>query len=361
MTTLYDIAKNNIGLKLINIIEKYQLNKPTTSRNEHTFTEIKLSRCKHITLDIINKTPYNWSINHISENSNITQDFISKIIKTKDINQICWYSLSKNPAITPEYIENNINLPWVWDSMCYNPSITWNFIEKTKSFIPWNKYWLCSNPNTTIEILETNYSAEDYNTDELEFNPNLTCDFISNHKNDINSYQWDWDNISYHKNITWQDIEDTKDDEYFQWVPKYVCCNPNITWKIIMDNQEYLNSWNVISENPNITWDNVRNNLDKDWDWDCLSSTLELTYNIIEQNQDKDWNAINLLTNPSFTIEELIKIYELYKDKWRGMELISILDNTLLKEYTNEIERLKQKYNIIYSRKAHRNKRGLGM
>lgn len=71
---------------------------------------------------------------------------------------------------------------------------------------------------------------------------------------------WDWHTLSYHPNITWEQMRSSPD---LPW--KNASCNPNITWEIIKANPDYDWDWTDLLENKNITWDIVKNNMDKPW------------------------------------------------------------------------------------------------
>ena len=67
--------------------------------------------------------------------------------------------LSRNPAISMEFIEQHIDKPWEWgwQGLSKNPAITMEFIERNI-----DKYWcwdlriggLSSNPAITMEFIE---------------------------------------------------------------------------------------------------------------------------------------------------------------------------------------------------------------
>ena len=48
-----------------------------------------------------------------------------------------WEHLSRNPSITPEFVQTNTRMPWEWSQLSANPSITWEFIQ-TNPDKPWS-------------------------------------------------------------------------------------------------------------------------------------------------------------------------------------------------------------------------------
>jgi len=59
--------------------------------------------------------------------------------------KVNWFWLSKNPSITPGFIETHLNQPWDWSLLSLNPSITPEFIESHPGK-PWNWCILSTNP-----------------------------------------------------------------------------------------------------------------------------------------------------------------------------------------------------------------------
>ena len=49
-----------------------------------------------------------------------------------------------------EIIENNINKPWDWYGLSYNPNLTMEFIDKFNDK-PWNWEEISDNPNLKIQ------------------------------------------------------------------------------------------------------------------------------------------------------------------------------------------------------------------
>jgi len=115
-----------------------------------------LGRNEKLTLKTIEQhinEPWNWSWYSISRNPNVTLEFIEKYI---DKNW-CWRSLSRHPNITLEFVEKYINKKWNWECLSRHPNITLEFVEK---YIDKNWNWEClsRHPNITIEMIKKYYN-----------------------------------------------------------------------------------------------------------------------------------------------------------------------------------------------------------
>lgn len=55
-----------------------------------------------------------------------------------------WYSISQNPNITWEIIQQNPDKPWNWSSISINPNITWKIIQQNPDK-PWCWYGISRN------------------------------------------------------------------------------------------------------------------------------------------------------------------------------------------------------------------------
>ena len=192
-----------------NIINKYP-NKPWDW--DWLIQNTNISVEKYIPLDLIEKYPYKWNYHILSENPNITKEFILKylnkcwdismLIKNNKIND--FKILCKFNNLSKYNIKKYPDKPWDWEWMILNTDI---YIEK---YIPLELikkyphrlcYWyLSKNPNLTKEFI-MKYSFKNWNIIELIKNNKIT-DFnaLTKFKN-INQYiidkypdkLWDWD------------------------------------------------------------------------------------------------------------------------------------------------------------------------
>lgn len=55
---------------------------------------------------------------------------ILKNLSKEDLSNISFSALSRNPNITEEFIEENIDQNWDWFSLTCNPSLSCDFFEK---------------------------------------------------------------------------------------------------------------------------------------------------------------------------------------------------------------------------------------
>ena len=62
-------------------------------------------------------------------------EYIESILQKET--RIDWGSLSHNPNITLEIIQQNPDKPWYWYSISYNSNITWEIIQQNLDK-PWN-------------------------------------------------------------------------------------------------------------------------------------------------------------------------------------------------------------------------------
>lgn len=101
----------------------------------------------------------------------------------------------------------------------------------------------------------------------------------------------------------------------------YISKNPNVTWKIICT---YPNGaegrfrqsgwvWGGIALNPNITAQILRDYPDgppgaKFWRWDWETISTRIPIKIMEEYDDLPWCNYSILSNPSLTIDYLIKL-----------------------------------------------------
>ena len=165
---------------LMKLLEKYS-NKPWDWEG--------ISQNPNITVDFIEKHPdFYWDWYGISVNSNIN---IEKIIEKYPNKNWNWYSLSQNPNITASFIEANIEKPWDWDSLSQNPNITMEIIEKFPNK-PWNWNAISYNKFQLHPILQRRKKEKikqillkqipqkykEFETAKNQLNYNICIDFI---------------------------------------------------------------------------------------------------------------------------------------------------------------------------------------
>ena len=96
-----------------------------------------------------------------------------------------WWSFSRLLPI--HLIETNMHLPWDWCAVSRNPNLTPAFIEKYVNTHNWQWYVLSENPAVTMDFVET-HQGERYrwDWDALSLNPNITFEFIQKHSDKLN-------------------------------------------------------------------------------------------------------------------------------------------------------------------------------
>jgi len=106
-------------------------------------------------LKIIELFPnYNWIWDGISDNENITIEFILNY-KQKEFN---WYRLSIHPNISVKDIFKYSDLPWYFDNISLHPNIT-NKIVLDNLYFPWVIHYLVNNKNISMNTI---YKIIDY-------------------------------------------------------------------------------------------------------------------------------------------------------------------------------------------------------
>jgi hypothetical protein len=91
---------------------------------------------------------FSWDFYYLSENSNLTFEFIQKHI---DKNW-SWFFISRHQCITFNIIQKYSQFPWDWDGISKNPNITMDIVENNLDK-KWNFYLLSWNPNLTFEFV----------------------------------------------------------------------------------------------------------------------------------------------------------------------------------------------------------------
>lgn len=243
-----------------------------------------------------------------------------------------WSSISKNPNLRLEFVENNPQLPWnyfemgaetslfsweyirdnqnkfympsipmspaiTWDiiqdnwELCdtvwfhtplyisQNPNLTWEIVEQNPH-LHWDMHSLTEHPMVTIDIFEQ-FEYKYYQT--FSHNPNITMDYV------LNQIELDWDWYAISKNVA--TLDDVMLHPELPWKWSCLSQNPNITFEMIQDNPDLTWNWECVSKNPNITMQIIDEHPEFQWDyWFGVSSNPNLTIQYIQQHNDKDWN-----------------------------------------------------------------------
>lgn len=211
---------------------------------------------------------------------------------------------------------------WDWDGIAKNPNITWNIIKENINnkhcFWYWNS--VCQNPNITYHI----FVKEKINEKCTDFfwcfpiNPSLKWEDIQEIiKNNLDNRLINWDEISKHQNVTWENIKENLD---FNWRWNYVLQNPNITLDIINEVHEigdwsYIYFWWCLSFNPNLTWEFVQEHIKESWNWKYLSKHKNIKWKDIKENLDNkdcEWDIDEIYKNPNLEWKDIEYIMDTY-------------------------------------------------
>lgn len=247
-------------------------------------------------MNIVWETKPEWLLDYLSKHISLD------IIKKYPNEEWNWYIISERKDITMDIVEKNPELDWCFTGLSWNPNLTLDFFYKHKDNIDWNFYALSRNPCITI-------------------------DFILDYKDK----SWDWDELTIHKNITFDMIKDT--------LIEYKRLNFDVKedFKQIMKvegiHKYGFPKWNIfyIPANPNITLDFIKEYPYSKWDYQSLFSHIDLSINMIDKLFEGhiryfwkyklyiDWTGIS--SNPKLTLEMVDKYID-------NLDFISLSSNT---------------------------------
>lgn len=314
----------------------------------------------NITMDIIqNNINLPWDFKYIGLNENITVDFIIDnldklnqlldiddlhtnmfltidiVNKLKDYIEIDWWHVSGHDNITIDIIEkyiDNIDM----DNVCNNNNITFEFInkyyERFKDHFNWSK--LSYHKNITMDnILE--HIEYPWNWRYVVENPNFNITMINYYYDNMLEHYINWFFISYHKNITMEDIENHL---HYPWDWFLISLNPNITIEFIIKYMDiYPLNFTRISMNKNITLDMIDNNLYLPWEWKYIAKKNNITEEFIIKHMDKFTDEI-VEDNFYFWKDVSIEFFEKYYNKIDSVYIISHHMNLTIEYINNNID-----------------------
>jgi hypothetical protein len=204
--------------------------------NPKLFTNwILISRNKSITeKNLIDYPDYPWKYHLLSDNKNISIDFIAKNLDKnwgwfRISNRVKWEDFLKYP-----------HLPWNYVSLSCNQNITWDIIQSNPQ-IPWDYNGISCNPNITIEIVRANP--------------------------DIN---WNYENLNNSGILPFKELK-----EQLRLIPRdEVGMSKAISLKDIENNPNFRWNWGAISMNPNLTLEFFEKYPKKKWNYSNVLKTL---------------------------------------------------------------------------------------
>jgi len=241
--------------------------------------------------------------------------WFSYILKHKDDKRWNWTHLSANPLATWEIIHAHPELPWNFNQVSENPNITADIIMKNPRH-DWNNFLFTANPN--FEFAHTFMTAEIFGE---------------------NAFEWNWVYMTFHKNITWDIIQNNAYRHWYAayvsrnpnipvelirkylsnpasglfelppgthgklWNPRFLCSNPKLTWDIVQEFSDYPWTWHLLSKNPSITWEHISQNLQYPWNWHSVSENPTIRWSHVKSCLHQPWNWTALSKHPNVTFD----------------------------------------------------------
>ena len=258
--------------------------------NDIPWDFIGVSRNPNITIDILNTLPFTtWSCENLIKNPNIIvsgviDKYYLKLFQSKD-SALMGSCLSENPSVSWEFIQAHPYILWNYDILSSHPNITWDIITKNLH-LPWNHRGISANPNINWDIVSDAIHSNNIIWDfhNISKNPGIMIDDIIDNlvyrnqeddpfvKNLSIHYSWCWFGLSANPNVTWNNIIESKDNEYFKgirWNYYHLSSNPNINMNIINDNPDISRLWSL----KNLS----ANSMDY-YDWSKVVSRQDIRY-----------------------------------------------------------------------------------
>lgn len=170
-----------------------------------------------------------------------------------------WYPISRNMSIIE--IENNLDLPWSWNGISENLSLTWEFCVRHQDE-PLDWHYVCQ----IIPLKDLPKIVDCLANNPLH---------LANNQDIINN--WQQYDLCQNPSIVWEDIQK------YNWNCFKFGDHPNITWDIIAANLDKFHDWRLISLNPNLTWRIIHDNASAPWKWRNLSANKFLKHKKFNQ------------------------------------------------------------------------------
>ena len=203
-----------------------------------------------------------------------------------------WEEFSRNPSLYIELVMNNTALPWCWEQVIANKSISLDDIinnlydaynKPTDLHYFWESisdkvrdihYPLTHMTNARGKPYRWDWGTISYNSYKI---PSLTVDVLVQHKD----LPWNWDELSKNKNITADDILRT--------------LHHNLPW-----------NWETISRSKEFTLDQIHACHDL-INWDALSKNSHITQEMIQSTPHLNWTALGRIrAMPTLQIMEVL-------------------------------------------------------
>jgi hypothetical protein len=264
------------------------------------------------------------SIDHLLlENANLDIDVVIELSKywiTKNPNNIEMLSnfLSSNKGIKVKDIEKHPEIKWNYDLLSENPNMTWDFIfntlykNVTNSAVMYYLYeqkW--KNPDLTDKEIYAQYN-EIENTKEVKKYELLEKKYWRHHIFGT-SNTWDFKKLSSNPNIPFEVIKELP----FLWNYTLLSENTVITPQIIRDNPDIPWNYNYLMRNPNFKYDDLKEFVDNKIDFItnfCYNPNIRQIIKSLNEYINLDWESDqqkrgvwNIIPrNPGISIQDII-------------------------------------------------------
>jgi hypothetical protein len=259
---------------------------------------------------------------------NLTLDIIRDTMGTVQWN---WDNLSRNPNVTPAFVEEHIDKPWNWERLSWNLPLNNRFMARHAGE-NWDVRGLSWNPTLPMEYV-IEHPELDWDISGISATSKWICHFLERFPDGLSNHNgkkhWRWHKLLTNKNLTLKHMEKyvmphlSKGYDICQL--KYAIINPaafvepSITHefdffqmsKIYVITEDYVRHnmhlpWDMeaLSAHPNISMEFIDEFIDgvdeldpKEWNWAAVSRNPNLTPEFIQQHLDKPWDMLSLAQN----------------------------------------------------------------
>lgn len=224
-------------------------------------------------------------------------------VDPNSLSKLNYFSLSTNPGLSKQFIEEHIDEKWDWGHLLNNKVIDMDFVYKYESHI-WSIYSLSMCPDLPLSFIKK-YIDRLWDIMHLSENKNLTPEFIEKYINK----SWNWNDFSNNKNMN-ADFVIKYHDKNWDWIK--LADNESINKKIMMD--YYLS-------NPSLCMRHYISLIADDiinfpmLNFQLLSSNPNLTADIVGIYPNKCWNFQRLMKNPSLSTKNKVDIIHIFRQR----------------------------------------------
>ena len=254
--------------------------------------------------------PWNWGRFGLSSNKNITEGFILETLTPNDewasLPNWDFEELSTNPEISENVVERTSDRNWNWDLLVYNPAISNDFIRDNINVIKYpdgvpkfNMIIILSTERASADVISANINMRNAAI-AASRNPNLTPEIVS--ANMTKNWKWTGDN-SLSKNVNY--VRRLLDIKFGR------NRNPNINHESLFNDSVRSKSEYRKSRFAKRYEKKLKKNLipiietqysNLSWGSDGLSTTNIATFNFVQNNPTREWNfgENGLSNNPTW-------------------------------------------------------------